>query len=113
MTLKTLLGLHYASTGTFDRSWTVRYVGDNQRDLLVEVTHLLPLGSGSISSPSLGDDPVFPPGDEFEPLLKDLLGKAQNGGISFDRSWRFQYADADRLDLMVEVTYLENLSANR
>ncbi len=113
ITFKTLLGLHYSSSGTFDRSWTVRYAGDDRRDLLVEVTHLLPLGSGAVSAPSSDDESALPPGDGFERMLKDLLAKAQDGGMSFDRSWRFQYVDADRLDLLVEVTYLEKVAAHR
>ncbi|MFB9805360.1 hypothetical protein ACFFQF_08260 [Haladaptatus pallidirubidus] len=38
-------------------------------------------------------------------MLRELLVKAQDGRIAFDRSWRFQFSD--RPDLMVEITYLE------
>ncbi|SIR56929.1 hypothetical protein SAMN05421858_2871 [Haladaptatus litoreus] len=40
-------------------------------------------------------------------MLRELLMKAQDGRVAFDRSWRFQFSDADRPDLMVEITYLE------
>jgi len=113
MTLKTLLGLHYSSSGTFDRSWTLRYTSDDHRDLLVEVTRVLPLGSGVLSFPSASGEPATPPGEGFEPMLKDLLEKAQDGGIAFDRSWRFQYTDADRLELLAEITYLEKRFVNQ
>ncbi|WP_435155991.1 hypothetical protein [Haladaptatus sp. DFWS20] len=106
-TLKSLLRLHYYSTDALDRSWTFRYPDDDHRDLMVEVTQVLPAGSKSVSSPSKSDWADKPLNSEFEPMLRELLLKAQGGQLHFDLSWRFQFDDADCLDLLVEVTYLE------
>ncbi len=45
-------------------------------------------------------------------MLRELLMKAQDGRVAFDRSWRFRFSDADRPDLMVEITYLEKKASS-
>ncbi|WP_266079458.1 hypothetical protein [Haladaptatus caseinilyticus] len=110
-TLKLLLGIHYDSSDALDRSWTFRYSDEERRDLMVEVTHLRSRGSNAPSLRSTSASSDRHPEFEFEPMLRELLIRAQEGGIAFDRSWRFQFADTDPWDLMVEITYLEKRTA--
>ncbi|WP_327052697.1 hypothetical protein [Halomicrococcus gelatinilyticus] len=106
-TLKLVLSTAYRNDRRFDRAWEFRYPDDERSDLMVEITHLQKRDSDDSLEPPV---PTDPPGEamvtDFRDVLGDLLVKAHERGIEFDRSWTFRYPDSDHPDLMVEITRL-------
>lgn len=47
--------------------------------------------------------------DEFEKRLSDLVATSARNGIDFDRSWTVRPSEDGVPDVMVEITYLDDV----
>jgi hypothetical protein len=47
--------------------------------------------------------------DEFERRLTDLVATSARNGIDFDRSWTVRPSEDGNADVMVEITYLDDV----
>ncbi|WP_049972931.1 hypothetical protein [Haladaptatus cibarius] len=60
----------------------------------------------SASTKATNDTEGFQTPKEFDASLEDLLIRGHDAGIEFDWSWTFRTTDANRPNLMVEITEL-------